>query len=372
MSTISLNIISLDVPYPPDYGGVIDIFYKIKALHELGVNVHLHCFEYGLRARRKVLEEYCAEVRYYPRKTGMVSNLSLIPYITNSRRSQELMDNINSNNYPVLFEGVHSSYLLLKQSFGDRAVMLRSHNIEHDYYRYLAVREKNIFKKIFFRLESFRLKRLLSRIPADLQIAGISPTDTAYLAKRFTNTFWLPPFHSSDEVESLAGSGDYALYHGNLSVSENSEVAKLLAASFANKDIRLVIAGKAPPVDLLNFAKMAGNVEVIADPDQAKMRELLRYAHVILLPTYQPTGIKLKLIESLYRGRFCIANTAMVENTELEGLVTIEESDYYGCTENLMSDEFTGANIERRKIGLRAHFDNLKNASLLLEKIKQT
>ena len=27
-----LNIVSFDVPYPPDYGGVIDVFYKIKEL----------------------------------------------------------------------------------------------------------------------------------------------------------------------------------------------------------------------------------------------------------------------------------------------------------------------------------------------------
>ena len=33
-----LNIVSLNVPYPPNYGGVIDIYYKIKALKAVGVN----------------------------------------------------------------------------------------------------------------------------------------------------------------------------------------------------------------------------------------------------------------------------------------------------------------------------------------------
>ncbi len=27
-----LHIISFDIPYPPNYGGVIDVFYKLKAL----------------------------------------------------------------------------------------------------------------------------------------------------------------------------------------------------------------------------------------------------------------------------------------------------------------------------------------------------
>ena len=27
-----VHIVSFDVPYPPNYGGVIDVFYKIKTL----------------------------------------------------------------------------------------------------------------------------------------------------------------------------------------------------------------------------------------------------------------------------------------------------------------------------------------------------
>ena len=27
-----LHVVSLQVPFPPDYGGVIDIYYKLKAL----------------------------------------------------------------------------------------------------------------------------------------------------------------------------------------------------------------------------------------------------------------------------------------------------------------------------------------------------
>ena len=54
----NLNLISFDVPYPPDYGGVIDVFYKIKALYALGIRVHLHCFEYGRKGADE-LKEIC-------------------------------------------------------------------------------------------------------------------------------------------------------------------------------------------------------------------------------------------------------------------------------------------------------------------------
>ena len=55
MSDLHLHIISFDIPYPANYGGVIDVYYKAKALSEKGVKVHLHCFQYG-RKPSMVLE----------------------------------------------------------------------------------------------------------------------------------------------------------------------------------------------------------------------------------------------------------------------------------------------------------------------------
>ena len=56
-----LHIVSFDVPFPPNYGGVIDVFYKIKALHKLGVKIILHTFDYG-RGKPTELNNYCEEI----------------------------------------------------------------------------------------------------------------------------------------------------------------------------------------------------------------------------------------------------------------------------------------------------------------------
>lgn len=37
-----LNIVAFDNPYPPTYGGVIDVYYKLKSLAETGLKIHLH------------------------------------------------------------------------------------------------------------------------------------------------------------------------------------------------------------------------------------------------------------------------------------------------------------------------------------------
>ena len=32
-----LHIVSFSIPYPANYGGVIDVFYKLVALHKAGI-----------------------------------------------------------------------------------------------------------------------------------------------------------------------------------------------------------------------------------------------------------------------------------------------------------------------------------------------
>ena len=80
-----LHIVSFDIPYPPNYGGVIDVWYKLKFLHMKGVKIILHCYEYPGRDRSEKLNELCEKVYYYPRLLGLRSALSLKPYIVSSR-----------------------------------------------------------------------------------------------------------------------------------------------------------------------------------------------------------------------------------------------------------------------------------------------
>ena len=58
-----IHIVAFDVPFPADYGGVIDVYSRLKLLKEKGWEVHLHCFEYG-RGEQEDLESLI-KVSYY-------------------------------------------------------------------------------------------------------------------------------------------------------------------------------------------------------------------------------------------------------------------------------------------------------------------
>ena len=361
-----LHIISFDIPYPPNYGGVIDVYFKIRTLRELGVKIHLHCFEYPGRERSAELNSICEEVFYYPRKTGFRSALSFAPYIVTSRKSEVLMANLLKDDYPVLFEGLHSCYYINDPRIRKRVKIYRESNIEHRYYYNLFKVAANPGNRLYFLLASAKL-RLYQKVlrHADLMFA-VSQHDTDYLQRHFPgkNIYHLPSFHANNQVAVLPGKGDYALYHGNIEVPENEFAATYLVTKvFDGLDIPLIIAGMKPREKFIKLAESRPNVKVVANPDDKKMSDLIRNAQVNILVTFQATGLKLKLLNTLYNGRFCLVNEPMIKGTSLDSLCETGNTTEELRTKlkELFSAEFTSEEENKRAEFLKERYDNLVN-----------
>jgi hypothetical protein len=374
MSEKHLHIISFDIPYPPNYGGVIDVYYKLKILHKLGIKLHLHCFEYPGRDRSARLKEYCVEVHYYERKTGFLSALSLKPYIVSSRRSEELISNLLKDDHPILFEGLHSCYYINDPRIAERMKIYRESNIEHRYYFNLFKVDKNLRNKLYFLLASGKLLIYQSILRhADLMLV-VSKHDTEYLQRRFPEkkVVHLPSFHANDDVTSPQGKGTYALYHGNIEVPENEHAARFLVNEvFTNPKMPLIIAGMNPRE---TFCKMAENnpiVQLKANPSDEEMFSLIRNAHVNILVTFQATGLKLKLLNTLYRGRFCLVNEAMITGTGLASLCEVGNTadELKTRLKMLFQRDYDQRENEKRIAVLQENYDNLINGERLIELI---
>lgn len=370
MTENHLHIIAFDVPYPANYGGVIDVFYRVKALTEAGVKVHLHCFEYG-RGEQEVLKR-CHEVKYYKRDTSFAKQLSLMPFIVNSRRSEDLVQGLLKDDYPILCEGLHTTAVLLDKRLKNRKIYVRAHNVEHDYYKGLADSERFGWKRLFYLAEAWKLRRYELVLRKAAGIFAISQQDADYFSKRYKNVTLVPGFNSSDSVCSETGRGEYVLYHGNLSVKENETAAKWLIENvFCKLGTHCVIAGLNPSDKLKKLVEKHLNVTLVANPDDAEMIDLLRQAQVNILVTNQPTGLKLKLLNALYNGRFCLVNEDMVKGTSLESLCVVadEPDQMIAEIKGLMKEDFTEDDIEERDAQMRQLYDNEENARKIVETI---
>lgn len=366
---LNLNIVTLNIPFPPDYGGMIDTFYRILSLHNLGVRIHLHCFEYG-RQHSSELESLCETTSYYPRKTGLFRQFSTVPYIVSGRKSIKLLESLIKNDYPVLFDGLHSSFYINHPAFSNRIKLVRLHNIEHRYYQNLADNEPNLLKKVFFLLEAAKLKKYEKVLLKADYILPISENEQEYFKSEYHNSVFLAAFHPFSESKSLPGIGEYIIYHADLSVNENSVIAdSLISNVFSRIPYRCVIAGKDPPAFISSHASHYTNIDLISNPDNNQMTNLIVNAQIHLLPALTNNGFKLKLLMALYAGRYCLVNSVVAGNTTINNLCHISDSnaDIVNKVHLLMKEPFTDEMILNRQKVLSENFDNSKNAKKLID-----
>jgi hypothetical protein len=371
MYEMHLHIISFDIPYPANYGGVIDVFYKVKALSEIGVKVHLHCFEYG-RSHESALKKICHEVKYYKRDMSFLRALNKLPYIVCSRISQALIDDLQKDDYPILCEGLHTTSILLDPKMEGRKIYVRAHNVEHDYYNFLAHSEKTIQKRLYYSQEASKLYRYESILNKASGVFAITKKDVEYFMQFYHDVTLLPAFNSFDKVKSKAGFGKYVLYHGKLSVAENLHAAEWLIRNvFTKIDVPCIIAGLDPPEALRKMVDQHQNISLIANPNDVNMRKLLREAHINVMITNQATGVKLKLLNSLYNGRFCLVNDKMLYGTSLSDLCEVanESEGLISQIQRLMEIEFSQQDIKSRVSKLDNLYSNSDNAKILIENI---
>jgi hypothetical protein len=371
LSDKHIHIIAFNVPYPANYGGVIDVYYKIKALHALGVKVHLHCYKYG-RDEAPELKKICHKVTYYKRHIYKDPLFTRLPYIVATRNTAELLENLLKDKHPILFEGMHCCYYLDHPDLADRFKVVRMHNLEHVYYKNLAKVERNLFKRYFFEKEAERLKKFEKVLRHANAIAAISPDDTQILSLKYDNVFYLPAFHANTEVTAPLGKGKFALYHGNLGVGENNEAALYLVKEvFSKLEYPFVIAGMNPSRELQRAIEEYPHMRLETKLDTEGIMKLISEAHINVLPTFQSTGMKLKLLNVLYLGRHIVVNTKMVHNTGVEGLCHVADTParMQAQIKRLATVPFSKTMWQERAELMEEQFSNAKAARILFSQV---
>jgi glycosyltransferase involved in cell wall biosynthesis len=365
-----LHIICLTIPYPVDFGGAFDLFYKLEALKQLQVKIHLHCFQH-LRDEQPKLNEYCETVHYYPRKTGVGAVSSKFPYIVKSRRSRALADMLAKDDYPILAEGVHCTWLLNDKRFEKKRFFVRLHNVEYIYYRNLYSFEYFLPRKMYFLWESFLLKRYETRLAKNTTVLAVSEKDAlVYRKLGCERAFYLSVFLPPWPVNMEEGKGTFCLFHGDLGVTENEKAAKwLLKHVFNDTTIPFVIAGKNPSRMLGKMVHANQFSCLIANPGHEEMQDLVEKAHINVIPSYNPTGIKLKLLNALFNGKHCIVNKTTIGGSGLEkACVVVEDAaSFKNAINEAYSRSFTNDDIIRRRELFGQMYDNAKSAEKLVQ-----
>lgn len=368
----SLHIVSFDFPHPPVYGGIIDVFYKIKALHQLGVKIHLHYFADEEKPSEE-LSALCESICFY-KKTSVVSTkvISNLPLRMLTRRNKELVGKLAKNNFPILYEGLHTSHSALSPELKTHKKFLRCHNAEAEYAAELANTEKNFIKKNIFKVEEKRTQEFERKLNQFDGLFVLSEEDRAYFQQSNANIKIAPIFHAHEKVEVSEGIGDYVLFHGNLSVNENLATAEWISNELAPlmPQLKFKIAGKSLNSSLRSKLEKL-NVECFFNPKAQKMKQLIQDAQIVLLKTSVPSGVKLKLIDSLAYARHIISDTHSVQKSQLGSLVSIADTteEYILKIKSFQNQPISENDVKERNVLFRDVLNNQFNASQIVQEI---
>lgn len=365
----TLHIVCFDAPSPPDYGGAIELYYKIVALAEAGKKIILHYFDYREDRNKKGLDKYCLATYSYKRKTGL-EGLSLFkPYIVSSRINEALINNLNKDRHPILLEGIHCTGLLPYINKNNRKIIVRVHNDEAAYYRQLAANESNLLRKLYYTIESSQLNYYQKNLLHNVAYICLSETDRNYFAEylHLPDVSFIPCFIPWQSVDAVIGKGSYCLYHGNLSVVENLKAAEwLIEEVFSTLELPFVIAGKNIPEEINVRTSGYSHISVYNNPTDEHLTSLIKNAHINTLPVFNTTGVKLKLLHALFEGRFCITNHEGIAGSGITKGIAIANTavEWRIMVRELYTKTFTQEHALERSF-LQDLYNNKKNAEEL-------
>ena len=362
----ALHIVSFDVPFSPNYGGIIDVYNRAKALKEAGWEIHLHCFEYG-RGRDFETSDCATKVHYYERKKTLLDFFSFLPFIVKSRADQTLFHNLTQDNHPVLLEGQHTAFFANRLQKAGKKVAIRQHNVEWEYYRQLAQQERSLFKNWFFILESYKLKIHLYSLK-NIPFVAITPADTnSFLSEGF-DAHYLPPVISLNTSSVPLSTRHFGLFHGKLSVQENHAAVLRLCEEHKKSPLPfpVKIAGINPSDSLRKKVQEAG-FELIANPSHEAMEVLKNTAAIHFLFSAQVSGIKFKLLESLKTRALCIATPALVAGSDLAEFCSVWNEETQLSDFIAAQDQPTNEELINRWETIANRFHPTKTTKLIAE-----
>ena len=317
-----VHIVSFDNPYPANYGGAIDVYYKVKALFSIGVEIYLHCFA-EQQETIEALERYCKQVYWYPKKKSPILFLSTTPYRAKIRDHNKLVERLIEIPAPILFEGLHTTEVLKHSELQKQKTIVRAHNIEHDYSYGLSKSTSNWFWKAVHYIEALRFKQYEKRLKRVDHILSLSNFEYTYFKKHYQHAIDIPVFHANATVAELSPKGNYALYQGDLSISDNIRAVEFLIDVFKEIDYPLIIASGTKPLSLSKQIEKYATIQFVQIESDEHLNQLLNEAHINVMMSYQRSGTKLKLINALYQSRFCIVNENISDEPKVLALCKI-------------------------------------------------
>ena len=369
-----LYLIAPEIPHARAYGEGLEIYFRIQALSEAGVKIHLFCFAEPPLQENPELNTLCEAVYYLPMSKPKLALPLRHAHRMSTRKNKDYFAQILEDSNPILFEGLATAFHLNHGFLKYRQKFIRLSSIEWEYYHQLADRESNWSKQQVLLRESQLLQQAEQKLLVADKVFCSSLHDTEYYRRQGNSAEYVPLFTGQSQVRIQPGKGDYCLFYGDLSQPEVLASALfLIEGVFHDLSIPFKIAGIHPPPELIQLVNGYDHITLSYNPGQGELLTLMQEAHIHVIPVFQSTSHRIPLLRSLFNGRFCLTTPDLLTHTELNKYCLVAQStdEFRTLVLQLMKYPFSDKEIKERQKLLSNRFDDGAQTQQILAYLEQ-
>ena len=380
------------IPYPPKDGGAIATLNISMGLHSLGHEITL----LGMNTTKHYTDmddlpqtlKSSIDIRDVKVDTDLsfkaaFRNLffSRMPYnaerFFNEDFIHALENLLKEKDFDVVqLEGLYMSwYIDIIRKHSNAIIALRAHNIEHEIWHRAAMQERSLFKRMYFKTLSRRIKRFKLRIlnTYDL-LLPITKRDASHYFE-FGNTrpaFVVPAGYDVARLNPESGEVNFPnlFFIGTLDWFPNQEgivwfLEKVWDKLYnINPGLEFHVAGRNAPVWLEEQLRSKEGVVYHGEIDDAHAF-IVRNA-IMIAPLFSGSGMRVKIIEGMALGKTIVTTTIGAEGISVSDGINIvieDEPDHFAEKVDLLiknkelfddighnAVEFVSKNFDNHKI----------------------
>lgn len=337
------------LPYPLDNGGKINSYTKLQALHDGGHIVDLLCFDQREKTPPDDIKHMCQichlvktfflriTTEYYKFHMTMIALGSLFTkdsYGVYKFKSKEMVDYLRKLAKTEKYDCIYFDHLQLyvygkytSELWPDAKTILDEHNCETMIMQRMLENSKNIAKKIFLELETYKLRKFERKALSEIfHTIVLSKEDYGALKKvkggKFEHTIIQTGVPDSGKKKNHRQTGNKIpiLFVGSLAWKPNdqgliwflTEVVPLL--NEAEYPYHLYIVGKNASETVKKLTEQNANITITGYvPDVNDYYEL---CHYMIVPLFIGSGLRVKIIEAFSHGMPVVSTSTGAEGIQ--------------------------------------------------------
>ncbi len=361
-----LIVSSIPISYPPRDGHSINVIYRSYFLKNMAnICSDIIVSENKEYSSKNLIESGIFDNVYsYPTKSNWLSlfksffspmHYKMIRYDINSAELKNIVNAISNNKYyAVIFDHSISyplyikliKYINVNDDRKQDKIIYWSHNIDYIDLKIIAGESNSLPKKIIYYISSKKLEKIEPKYIRNFsKIVSVSSHEIKILRQinHSARIYWIPPILPEPKYENIDQEymaqvrekvKDYKykiLFLRILNKPSNilpcfwfaNNVLPIIKNNLGDK-VCFIIAGKDPSKDILSLAKSKKDIFVF--PNVSSVLPFYKLADLVVIPLFNPSGIKLKLIEALKYKKKVVARPEALWGAGLEDLVPNSDS----------------------------------------------